>query len=251
MNIIPVAALSDNYIWLLQQDQQVVAVDPGEAEPVIDYLNIHQLYLSAIWLTHNHADHIGGVTALTRAYPQCRVYGQANWKGVDQTVMEGSQFAFFGRAVTVWHIPGHTFDHLAYLLTDTTKTLRVFCGDTLLSAGCGRVFSGTMAQLYSSLQRLASLPATTLFFPAHEYTVNNLHFALAVEANNSHIQEALQTATIPTLPVTLAHEQRVNPFIRLQQPAVMATAIRHGLPADKATQPLAVFTFLREWKNQF
>lgn len=252
INIKPVSALTDNYIWLLQHDQQAVVIDPGEAAPVLDYLATRQLQLSSIWLTHTHADHIGGVSDLKKAYPQCRVYGNDHWAGVDEAVNEGSLLTYGNQKVKVWHIPGHTTDHLAYLLQDSTNPIQVFCGDTLFSAGCGRVFTGTMAQLYDSLQRLVSLPEDTLFYPAHELTAANLLFAQAVEPHNPDIKQAMQKASvIPTLPVSLAHELRVNPFLRLKQPEVIAAVLAQGLTAEDAKQPLAVFTCLREWKNRF
>lgn len=252
LQIFPLKAFVDNYIWLWQHENQVIVVDPGQAEPVLAYLATHQLTLTAIWLTHAHADHIGGVAKLCQAYPQCHVLGAADWHGVNKVVAEGSQFNFFDYPVRIWHIPGHTADHLAYLLTDASQLLRVFCGDTLFSAGCGRVFTGTMTQLYHSLQRLNNLPASTWLYPAHEYTAANLRFAQTVEPDNQAIRQALHDASsLPTLPVTLAHERLVNPFLRLQQPQVKAAVMQHGLPRAEVNQPMAVLSCLREWKNHF
>lgn len=251
MKIIPLPALSDNYIWLLQQENQAIVIDPGEAPVVINYLTKHNLTLDAIWLTHSHYDHIDGVAELKKHYSQCQITGCIDWHVVNIPVTEGSKFQVFGQHVTVWHIPGHTTDHLAYLVCDSAGRYRVFCGDTLFSAGCGRV-NGTMAQLFSSLQRLNSLPPDTLFYPAHEYTAANLKFAQTVEPNNSAIRNALvQADKLPTLPVSLAHERTINPFLRTSQPEVMATLRQKGLSEQQLTQPLAVFTYLREWKNHF
>ncbi|WP_239324546.1 hydroxyacylglutathione hydrolase [Snodgrassella gandavensis] len=252
MQIIPLPALSDNYIWLLRQGSQAIVIDPGEAAVVKNYLAAQALNLNAIWLTHAHHDHIGGVAALKQHYPQCEVIGWGEWPEVNRAVNEGSEFEVFGQQISVWHIPGHTADHLAYLLADSAGQQRVFCGDTLLSAGCGRVFTGTMAQMFASLQRLNSLPQDTLFYPAHEYTAANLKFAQVVEPDNPAIRQALsQTATLPTLPVSLAHERDINPFLRTSQPPVIASVVQKGLPEQQSTEPLAVFTCLREWKNRF
>ncbi|PIT18315.1 hydroxyacylglutathione hydrolase [Snodgrassella alvi] len=252
MQIVPLPALSDNYIWLLRQGNQAIVVDPGEAAVVKNYLAAQALNLNAIWLTHAHHDHTGGVAALKQHYPQCEVIGWGEWPEVNRAVNEGSEFEAFGQQIAVWHIPGHTADHLAYILADSAGQQRVFCGDTLFSAGCGRVFTGTMAQMFASLQRLNSLPQDTLFYPAHEYTAANLKFAQVVEPDNPAIRQALsQTATLPTLPVSLAHECNINPFLRTSQPPVIASVVQKGLPEQQSTEPLAVFTCLREWKNRF
>ncbi|PIT17013.1 hydroxyacylglutathione hydrolase [Snodgrassella alvi] len=252
MQIAPLPALSDNYIWLLRQGDQAIVIDPGEAAVVKNYLAAQALNLNAIWLTHAHHDHTGGVAALKQHYPQCEVIGWGEWPEVNRAVDEGSEFEAFGQQIAVWHIPGHTADHLAYILADSAGQQRVFCGDTLFSAGCGRVFPGTMAQMFASLQRLNSLPQDTLFYPAHEYTAANLKFAQVVEPDNPAIRQALsQTATLPTLPVSLAHERDINPFLRTSQPPVIASVVQKGLPEQQSTEPLAVFTCLREWKNRF
>jgi hydroxyacylglutathione hydrolase len=252
MHIVPLPALSDNYIWLLRQENHAIVVDPGEAAVVKNYLTAQALNLNAIWLTHAHHDHTGGVAALKQHYPQCEVIGWGEWSEVNRAVNEGSEFEAFGQRVDVWHIPGHTADHLAYILADSTGQQRVFCGDTLFSAGCGRVFTGTMAQMFASLQRLNSLPPDTLFYPAHEYTAANLKFAQAVEPDNPAIRQALlQSVTLPTLPVSLARERDINPFLRTSQPQVIASVVQKGLSEQQSVEPLAVFTCLREWKNCF
>lgn len=248
MSILPIPAFNDNYIWLIRQGSQVVCVDPGDATPVQHYLQAHRLTLDAIWLTHHHQDHIGGVEALKQSWPQALVYGLPAW-GAHVEVGEGSSLSLGTDSVTVWAVPGHTDTHLAYLWSHQGQC-HVFCGDTLFSGGCGRVFTGTMAQLLASLQRFNNLPEDTLFYPAHEYTKANLRFAQAVEPCNADIQAALAAAAhTPTLPVSLAHERRINPFLRTHIPAVQAAA--EGLDSTERDDPLAVFTALREWKNRF
>ncbi|WP_066567106.1 hydroxyacylglutathione hydrolase [Snodgrassella sp. CFCC 13594] len=256
MTIMPIHAFEDNYIWLLRHNDEAICVDPGEAAPLMAYLEQHHLSLKAIWLTHAHADHIGGVAALREAWPDVVVYGNGAWPGVCCAVDEGDELRAWDAVATVWAVPGHTLDHLAYVLSNGSE-IRVFCGDTLFSGGCGRVFSGTITDLYHSITRLNTLPAHTLFYPAHEYTLANLIFAAAVEPGNEHIQQAQQQAQQlrrqhrPTLPVTLAHEREINPFLRTHAATVAAAAVRTGLDKASATQSLAVFACLREWKNRF
>ena len=253
MNIIAIPAFHDNYIWLLQQGSEVVCVDPGDATPVRQYLEAQRLQLAAIWLTHHHNDHIGGVAELKRLWPQATVYGHQTLGLADVAVAEGSRVPAFNAEADVWAVPGHTDTHLASVLHGQgAQPTRVFCGDTLFSAGCGRVFTGTAAQLHHSLQRLNTLPENTLFYPAHEYTAANLRFADAEEPGNADFQAALAAAAnTPTLPVTLAHERRVNPFLRTDKASVQAAAVAAGLPADQSTDGAAVFAALREWKNRF
>ena len=247
--VVPIPALSDNYIWLLSDGRTAACVDPGEAAPVLDFLDAHGLALAQIWITHHHGDHTGGIAELKHRFPECAVYGGGDIPAADMAAGEGGTIRFAGRTARVWHIPGHTAGHLAYLLEDGGRT-HVFCGDTLFSAGCGRVFTGTMEQLAASCRRLAALPDDTLLYPAHEYTAANLAFAECVEPGNPDIRAARQQAAHPpTLPVTLAHEKRINPFLRTTFPAVECRA------AEAAGRPLpdqtAVFAALREWKNRF
>lgn len=244
-NITPLPAFNDNYIWLLEENGQAVCIDPGDAAPVLAHLRAHSLQLAQIWITHHHHDHTGGVAELKRAYPDCTVYGNSDIAEATAAAGEDVRIVFGSGSADVWATPGHTDRHLSYLFTDA-HGLHVFCGDTLFSAGCGRVFTGTMAQLFTSFQRYNGLPGDTLFYPAHEYTAANLRFAQAVEPENAEVQAALAAAEqLPTLPVTLAHERKVNPFLRTGEAAVAAAVDLAS--ADEA----AVFAALREWKNQF
>lgn len=249
-NVSPVRAFTDNYIWVLHQGRSAFVVDPGQAEPVLDFLQFMQLDLAGILITHHHQDHIGGLAPLQQRPPSCPVYGPAHISGVTVPVMEGSTLSVFGMDTAVLEVPGHTLDHLAYLLDG-----HLFCGDTLFGAGCGRVFEGTMEQMHQSLQKLAALPDNTLIYPAHEYTLSNLCFAHAAEPANHDIQQRIdrdqqQLANQqPTLPSTLQAEKATNPFLRTHIAEVRqqaSTFARCELPTtDK------VFAALREWKNQF
>lgn len=247
-NITPVAAFADNYIWIISHNGAAVCVDPGDAEPVLAYLARQRLELAQIWITHHHSDHTGGIAALKQAYPHCTVYGNRDIDGADHYINEGAHFDFGGCRAEVWSTPGHTATHLSYLLHGADG-LHVFCGDTLFSGGCGRVFTGTAAQLAASLQRYKSLPADTLFYPAHEYTAANLRFAACIEPDNAAVRAALAAAAgTPTLPVSLAHELEINPFLRTGCAQVAAAA---GLAGAGAADETAVFAALREMKNRF
>ncbi|MDO4640110.1 MAG: hydroxyacylglutathione hydrolase [Neisseria sp.] len=250
MQIVPIPALSDNYIWLIRSGNEAVCVDPGEAAPVAAYLAQHGLVLRQIWITHHHHDHIDGIADLRRLFPECKVYGNDDIAAATDYVAEGSEVGFCGETARVWYVPGHTGRHLAYLLLLSGR-YHVFCGDTLFSAGCGRVFTGTVAQLYGSMQRFNSLPADTLFYPAHEYTASNLCFAIHIEPDNQPAIEALALAekSKPTLPVTLAHERRVNPFLRTGNAALAkrVEALSETVLNDEAE----IFAALRALKNSF
>ncbi|MBI3145693.1 MAG: hydroxyacylglutathione hydrolase [Pseudogulbenkiania sp.] len=248
--VTPVRAFSDNYIWLLQEAGRAVAVDPGDAAPVLAHLAAHGLELEAVLVTHHHADHIGGLGALAARFPGLRIVGPASIALVSEPVMEGSQFELFGCRFEVLEVPGHTLDHLAYLAGD-----RLFCGDTLFGAGCGRLFEGSPEQMHASLARISALPDTTRIYPAHEYTLSNLRFAAAVEPDNAAIHQrlvedqAVLAAGRPTLPSTLANERATNPFLRVGVDAVVSRAAQQA--GARLTTPAAVFAVLREWKNHF
>ena len=247
--ITPIPAFKDNYIWLVQNEREVVCIEPGAAAPVLGYLRAQGLQLTQIWITHHHDDHTGGIATLKGAFPDCVVYGNSNIAEATHTIGEGSRLVFAGCEASVWHVPGHTAEHLAYLF-DIGGRLHVFCGDTLFSAGCGRLFTGTAAQMYASLQRFSALPEHTLFYPAHEYTAANLRFAAHIEPDNADICAALAlSGNIPTVPVTLAHELKINPFLRTGEPDVVDRTAQ--LSGSKPANGEAVFTALRELKNQF
>ncbi|PUE28684.1 hydroxyacylglutathione hydrolase [Limnohabitans sp. Jir61] len=259
MKLIALPAFSDNYLWLWQQDQMAVVVDPGDAVPVLQALADHGLTLAAILVTHHHADHVGGVRELNLA-TGAQVYGPAreDMPAPFTPVMQGDSLELLGQTVQVLDVPGHTAGHVAYFLPKATPSPVLFCGDTLFSAGCGRIFEGTPAQMLASLDLLASLPASTRVCCAHEYTLSNLRFALAVEPSNTDLQtyaahcQQLRAQGVPTLPAQLATELHINPFLRARHPHVRHAVAQHaGLSALEQTDDVAVFAALREWKNDF
>lgn len=258
----PLPAFKDNYIWVIQQDQdpRCWVVDPGDAAPVLAYLDATQRQLEGILITHHHPDHIGGVAALSAAY-SCAVIGsaadQARLPPLTQAVQQGDRFQLLDWQVEVLAVPGHTDHHLAFSCTDQQGQQHIFCGDTLFAAGCGRLFEGTAQQMYQSLQALAAFPDATLYYPAHEYTLANLNFACKVEPSSFALQQrlaqcmALRAAQRPTLPTSREQEAATNPYWRLNQPEVQASisqfVAQQGEPQPET--PAAWLHFLRLWKN--
>ena len=254
LNIIPLPAFEDNYVWLLQNGNQVIAVDPGDAAPVQRWLVSNKAQLVAILLTHVHADHIGGVPELQAQMP-CPVYGAPPIPGITQPVGEGATLSFEGwpARISVLPLPGHTLEHLGYLVQ--TNPALLFCGDTLFSAGCGRLLGGSAEALEHSLTRLAQLPDDTRVFPGHEYTLSNLAFAAAVEPDNPERDQyaarcrAARAQNHPTLPTTIAIERAVNPFLRVTAPGIQTSLKKHRQNAISSDQ--TDFAQLRQWKDHF
>ncbi|HQR50210.1 MAG TPA: hydroxyacylglutathione hydrolase [Methylophilaceae bacterium] len=253
LEVIPIPAFRDNYIWLLRRKGHAVVVDPGDAAPVLALLAEQQLQLDAILVTHHHDDHIGGVTELVRTFP-ISVYAprKGHYAFPHQPVGEGDciDLTTLDICLQVLETPGHTLDHVAYYGANS-----LFCGDTLFSCGCGRLFEGSCEQLYASLQRLAALPLQTRVYCAHEYTLDNIRFALAVDPGNADLAlrkrdvERCRADGRPSLPSSLALECATNPFLRCDsasvQSAAMATAPFEG------NDPAAVFCAIRKLKNSF
>jgi hydroxyacylglutathione hydrolase len=254
MTLTALPAFSDNYIWMLHDGRDAIVVDPGDAAPVKAALSSQGLRLAGILVTHHHPDHVGGVADLLPLL-QGPVYGPAHeaLPVPVQPLEDGQRVQLAGLAFDVLAVPGHTAGHIAYAQRDAEAPL-LFCGDTLFSAGCGRLFEGTPAQMHASLARLAALPGDTRVCCAHEYTLSNLRFAAAVEPANEEIVahtawcEAQRAASRPTLPSRIALERQINPFLRCDVPAVIAAARRHGAANDSGTE---VFAALREWKNNY
>ncbi|MES2319048.1 MAG: hydroxyacylglutathione hydrolase [Pseudomonadota bacterium] len=258
LRVLAVPAFKDNYLWLVHDGKHAVAVDPGDAEPILAALAAHHLTLTAILLTHHHADHIGGVPALLASTP-VPVFGPRHdgIAAVTVPLDEGDRVDVPGLALAlrVLEVPGHTLGHIAYV-RDTPGPHWLFCGDTLFAGGCGRLFEGTPAQMHASLSKLAALPGDTEVYCAHEYTLANLRFADAAEPGNPAIvariavESAKRERGLPTVPSTIALEKATNPFLRADQPAIAARLQEQGrLGPD--TAPLATFAALREWKNTF
>jgi len=255
MNLVALPAFADNYIWMLHDGHKAVVVDPGDAAPVVAALDRHGLSLAAILVTHHHADHVGGIEAL-RPRLQGPVYGPAH-EAIPQPFTPlngGDRVDVLGLQFDVIDVPGHTAGHIAYAQQGAPSHALLFCGDTLFSAGCGRLFEGTPAQMHASLSALAALPADTRVCCTHEYTQSNLRFAAAVEPDNLAVRLHQAYCTVlreqdkPTLPSSLALELQINPFLRCREPAVVAAARAQGAAS---TEPVDVLAALREWKNNF
>ncbi|MFA7239459.1 MAG: hydroxyacylglutathione hydrolase [Sulfuricellaceae bacterium] len=252
LTIIPIPAFEDNYIWLLHNEREAVAVDAGDAGPLLEYLADHDLRLIAVLDTHHHGDHTGGNEDLLRHIPDLAIYGDRRIKTVNRPVGAGETVAFplLPLSLEVLGVPGHTADHLAYYGANS-----LFCGDALFACGCGKLFEGTPPQAYASLQKFAALPDTTMVYPAHEYTLENIRFAKLVEPENIALREReardreSRERGLPTLPMSLALEKSTNPFLRCSDPVVRQAVSR--IAGRRLDDPASVFAAVREWRNAF
>ena len=249
LNIIPIPAFEDNYIWLLHNNSDAVVIDPGDAAPVIASLEKLNLTLTAILITHYHADHIGGVHDLLRFHsvpvyaPQYEKFDFEHIKLADGDAIDLPEIAQSFRVI--W-LPGHTLGHIAYVSDEY-----LFCGDTLFGAGCGRLFEGTPAQMLSSLARLKVLNGNTQVFCTHEYTAKNIAFALTLEPDNQDLQarasttKRLRQQQLPSLPSNIALELATNPFLRCNQASIIKNSYSEKL------DELSVFTAIRTLRNHY
>lgn len=256
MRVILIPALADNYIFLLHEPQENIAavVDPAVAEPVLQQLRALDARLVAIFNTHHHHDHVGGNQQLMQRFDNVVVYGGAEDRGripgQQVFLQEGERVTFADRIGEVFFVPGHTRAHIAYYFSgNATEPGDLFCGDTLFAGGCGRLFEGSPTQMVESLTKLQALPDDTQVWCAHEYTLNNLKFALTVDSDNADLQarfaevKTLRSRNLVTIPSTLGLEKRTNPFLRWNQPKLQA--------AVKSNEPVQTFARLRGMKDRF
>ena len=247
-----IPAFQDNYLWLLSSRGKGVVVDPGDAGPVMEVLESRQLELSTILITHHHADHIGGVAELRSAWPNVQIFGPEDPRiPADFRVSEGMTVSLEALGLgtfEVLEVPGHTRSHIAYYGGGD-----LYCGDTVFVCGCGRLFEGTPEQMHSSLSKIRRLPEETQVYCAHEYTLDNVEFALWVEPDNEDLKSyqaeamTMREAGTPTVPSTLGLEKKCNPFLRFDAPAVVAAAQRRMGRKDLAEYE--VFGEIRRWKD--
>lgn len=257
LQAIAVPAFEDNYIWLLHNQTHAIVIDPGDSAPVLSTLQALHLKLQAILITHHHHDHVDGVSNLQTFFPDVSIFApDFPYNFTFEVVSERSSLQIpLGDEKNLLHFsvfeaPGHTLDHVAYVLNIADETW-LFCGDTLFGAGCGRLFEGTPAQMLASLKKLCTLPKETKVFCTHEYTLTNIAFALTLEPHNTALLERhnatklLRQNNLPTLPSTLALEFATNPFLRCH-----TLAIKQAMGDENATE-LQVFSQIRALRNHF
>ena len=253
INIEPIKAFNDNYIWLATTNEGSIVIDPGEAHKTIKYLKENDLNLDAILITHHHFDHTGGIEDMLK-FKSVDVYGPVNnIPSINKQLRDGDLFSVIGIDFKIIEIPGHTLDHIAFFSENNGNPV-LFCGDTLFSSGCGRVFEGTFEQMHKSILKLKSLPSNTKIYSGHEYTQSNLKFAMEVEPLNqklisryNDVQDLLNKG-IPTLPTTLELELEVNPFLRCQAREVQNSVVKQFNTSNHENE---IFKALRQWKYNF
>ena len=253
INIEPIEAFSDNYIWLVTTNEGSIVIDPGESSKTIELIKKRDLNLKAILITHHHFDHTGGIDEL-KLFSSAKVYGPKNdISSIDVRVEVGQALSLIGIDFEIIELPGHTMDHIAFYTNNNGNPL-LFCGDTLFAGGCGRVLEGTFEQMHESLMKLKSLPANTKVYSGHEYTTANLSFAKEVEPLNKNIISRynevlkLRKEGIPTLPTTNEIELKTNPFFRCDVEEIQDSLLKK-FNIERNEQE--IFKALREWKDNF
>ena len=254
INIEPIQAFDDNYIWLMTTNEGSIVIDPGENINLLKTIEQKNIKLNAILITHHHNDHTGGIEELLIKYPYLKVYGpNNNIDSIKSRLIDGELLNVIGIDFEIIEIPGHTLDHIAYFANINNSPI-LFCGDTLFAGGCGRVFEGTFDQMYESLMKLKKLPQNTKIYCGHEYTINNLKFAKAVEPDNIDLITRynnvldLRKNNIPTLPSTLSIELKTNPFLRADKinvKNIISKKFKTGINEKE------IFSALRQWKDNF
>ncbi len=253
LSIKPIKALSDNYIWLVTTNEGSIVIDPGESKQIIDLVKSNEIDLEGILITHHHYDHTNGIEEILK-YKKVEVFGpKNNLNSITKRVKQNDVFNLIGLKFEVIETPGHTLDHIAFYCLKDEKSI-LFCGDTLFSGGCGRVFEGTYSQMYESLKKLSKLPEDTQIFCGHEYTSSNLQFACAVEPNNQFIREYNQEIIEktkngePSLPSSLKIEHMINPFIRCNEENLIDNINKKF---GEVSSEIEIFSTLRKWKDNF
>jgi len=258
-NVIAIPAFQDNYIWAISNsdNSSVLVVDPGDPLPVLNFLKANKLSLAGILLTHHHADHSAGILPLCTHFKSIPVYGPAQEKkpvaGVTHFVHEKEVISLPSfMSFQVFDIPGHTQGHIAYGGSNS-----LFCGDTLFACGCGRLFEGTPTQMYHSLDKIKKLSKNTLIYCGHEYTLSNIAFAKTVDPDNEMIRKReayvkqQRAQGLPSLPVLLAEELETNPFLRCDNQAIIDSVRKHSHSPWPHPDPILIFAYLRQWKDNF
>lgn len=250
MPVRPLKAFNDNYIWSISYKDNLMVFDPGMAEPVITYAEQHNLNVSDILITHHHFDHTGGIEEIIKKFPFVNIYAPDDnrIKNVSTKLKDNEQIEINGHRFKVLFTPGHTISHICYF---EPQKHWLFSGDTLFSAGCGRLFEGSIEDLYESLNLLKNLPATTKLFAGHEYTRKNLEFAKTIEPNNpviiAHINFLKQNSDICSLPSTIALEKEINPFLRTDSTEIRKFAKEHKIEDND----ISILKELRKLKDNF
>ena len=252
LNIEPIKAYTDNYIWLVSTNEGSIVVDPGESKEILNLIDANEIDLKGVLITHHHYDHTNGLLDLTNKM-NLEVYGPKKIEGINNIVKESDKFSLIGIDFEVIEIPGHTLDHLAFYSSNNKDPI-LFCGDTLFAGGCGRVFEGTFEQMFESLKKISNYPKETKIFCGHEYTLSNLKFALEVDKDNKQLADEyinvkkLISSDIPSLPTNLDKELKVNPFLRCDEINIKNKIIDKF---DIIDDELEIFTALRKWKDNF